>query len=230
MTRFLLVAMLILLGPASVTAQSTASVLADSDIWSAHLLQRPVEVEGRDWLGLLLVDGESRLEPVAARWNGSVLFGDSVFELDVTPELTPDAVPYLLLAEVPGIRAGDAPTVLETEASLWTEERRLEIALGDDSYELELSASDPMLCDAAVTLTLGTATQTLYPPGNDAFSCDEPHFSVQWAGDLDGDGRLDLVTTFSPKYSYFPRRLWLSSAASAGELVGLVATTELAAA
>jgi hypothetical protein len=38
------------------------------------------------------------------------------------------------------------------------------------------------------------------------------------------------VTTFSPKYSYYPRRLYLSSAAAPGELVGLVATTGLAAA
>jgi hypothetical protein len=87
-----------------------------------------------------------------------------------------------------------------------------------------------MRCDATVTLSDGRAVQELYVPNDQPFSCDEPHFSVQWAGDLDGDGRLDLVTTFSPKYSWYPRRLYLSSAAAPGDLVGLVARLELAAA
>ncbi len=54
--------------------------------------------------------------------------------------------------------------------------------------------------------------------------------SVQWAGDLDGDGRLDLVTKLSPKYSFYPRRLYLSSAAEEGMMVGLVPALDAAAA
>jgi len=83
---------------------------------------------------------------------------------------------------------------------------------------------------SVVTLADRRASQTLNVPEGQPFDCDAPHFSVQWAGDLDGDGRLDLVTTFSPKYSWYPRRLYLSSAARAGELVGLVAVLDLAAA
>src|SRR5262245_65556102 len=49
-------------------------------------------------------------------------------------------------------------------------------------------------------------------------SCDEPHFTVHWAGDLDRDGRLDMLVTFSHKYSYHPRQLLLSSGARSGEL------------
>jgi len=228
MTRFLVAAVAILL-PSAAAAQSTASVLAASDIWSEHPFQRPVELDGREWLVLVVAGGQSRVERVVPRWTGSVFFEDSVFQLEVTPALPPESM-QLLVAGVPGVRPGPATTVVEYEASLWSDERRLTMTLGATAYQLELRASNPDFCDATVTLSDGRASQTLYVPQGQPFDCDEPHFSVQWAGDLDGDGRLDLVTTFSPKYSWYPRRLYLSSAARPGELVALVATTELAAA
>jgi hypothetical protein len=228
MTRCL-VATLACVLPTAAAAQSTASVLAASDIWSEHLIQRPVELEGREWLALLAADGLSSLERVVPRWRGSVLFEDSVFALEVTPDLPLESM-QLLVAGVPGIRQGPATTVVEYEASLWSDERRLDITLGRAAYELTLDSSDPDFCDATITLSDGRASQTLYVPDGHPFDCDAPHFSVQWAGDLDGDGRLDLVTTFSPKYSWYPRQLFLSSAARPGELVGPVARTELAAA
>jgi hypothetical protein len=40
---------------------------------------------------------------------------------------------------------------------------------------------------------------------------------------LDRDGRLDLLVTFSQKYSYHPRQLLLSSGARSGELLAEVA-------
>ena len=220
---------LLLAVPSAAPGQSMGSVLASSDIWSEHLIERPVEIDGREWVALVVEDGQSRVEGVGPRWNGSVLFEDSVFALEVTPDVPLESM-QLLVAGVPGVRIGPATTAIEPETSLWSDERRLEIALGDGRYALELVGTDPELCDATITLVQGTVTQTLYPPGDDVFACDAPHFSVQWAGDLDGDGRLDLVTTFSPKYSWYPRRLYLSSAAAPGDLVGLVATTELAAA
>jgi hypothetical protein len=229
MTRFLVAAMAIL-GPATATAQPAGSVLTASDVWSEHPFQRPVDVDGRTWLALIVADGGSRLEPVQVRWTASLLFEDSVFELDVTPERSPNAMPHLLMSDIPGVQPGPATTVVADEVSLWGEERRLEMRLGATAYAVALSASDPALCDATVVLTQGALAQTLYPPGNDDFSCDAPHFSIQWAGDLDGDGRLDLVTTFSPKYSWYPRRLYLSSAAQPGALVGLVAVLGIAAA
>jgi hypothetical protein len=225
MTRYLIALMAISL-PSAATTQSAGSVLTASDIWSEHPFQKPVEAEGREWLALVVADDGSRLQHAEVAWRASVFFEDSVFALEVVPEGTP----HLLVADVPGLGPGTAITIVRDEATLWADERRLDMTLGDAAYQLDLRASDPALCDATITLTRGAVTQTLYPPGNDVFSCDEPHFSVQWAGDLDGDGRLDLVTTFSPKYSWYPRRLFLSSAARSGELVGLVATTGLAAA
>lgn len=47
--------------------------------------------------------------------------------------------------------------------------------------------------------------------------------SVLWAGDLDNDGRTDLILSRSTSESLTDVALYLSSAASKGELVGLVA-------
>ena len=216
--------------PAPVGAQSMGSVLTSSDIYSDHLIQSPVAVEGRTWLALMPPTAGSRLEPVRPSWTVSMLFGDSVFTLALDPPIDPAAMPLLLLGDVPGIAAGEATTVTEFEESLSPDARALSLTLGEATYQLELTGSDAMLCDAVLTLRANGISQQLYTPGSEPFSCDEPHFSVQWAGDLDGDGRLDLVTTFSPKYSWYPRRLWLSTAAAPGELVGLVAVLEAAAA
>lgn len=47
--------------------------------------------------------------------------------------------------------------------------------------------------------------------------------SLVWAGDLDRDGRLDLLYNFSTIYTNTELALFLSSAAKEGEIVGLVA-------
>ena len=95
-------------------------------------------------------------------------------------------------------------------------------------------SKEPNYCDAVIILTQGERTQKLFDaagPGttNDpalVVSCDEPHFTVHWAGDLDRDGRLDMLVTFSHKYSYHPRQLFLSSGARSDELVAEVARYE----
>ena len=79
-----------------------------------------------------------------------------------------------------------------------------------------------------VTLSGDAVTQRVFDIGGPSarFSCDEPHFRIHWAGDLDRDGRLDMLVTFSEKYSYYPRQLLLSSAARLPNLVGEVARYE----
>jgi len=205
-------------------AQPQGTVLTATDIEVPHLILRPAVVEGRVWLGLRISEDSSRVERVDAVWLGSVEFGDSVFTLSVQP-----AGMSLLVADVPQVEEGPATTVARFEQVLLPG-AALRFALGARRYGLQLGGTDPNGCDTTVTLTDGTLSQPLYFPEEFLVSCDEPHFSVQWAGDLDGDGRLDLVTTFSPKYSYYPRRLYLSSAAADGMLVGLVAGLDAAAA
>ena len=69
-------------------------------------------------------------------------------------------------------------------------------------------SKEPNYCDAVIILTQAGQRQELFDaaePGttNDpalVVSCDEPHFTVHWAGDLDRDGRLDMLVTFSHQF------------------------------
>ncbi|MGE5243107.1 MAG: hypothetical protein ACM3SQ_02630 [Betaproteobacteria bacterium] len=100
-------------------------------------------------------------------------------------------------------------------------DRPLRAVLGERRYEVRLETTRADFFDAKVILTDGRRTQVLYSA--DGFA-DDPHFDIEWAGDLDRDGRLDLLVNLSRKYSVHPWRLLLSSRASATELVGEAAS------
>jgi hypothetical protein len=99
----------------------------------------------------------------------------------------------------------------------------LEIALNKRRYTVRLERLREDLADARVVLSDGVVRQVLY--STDGF-VDDPHFYVEWAGDLDRDGRLDLVVNLSRKYSVHPHRLLLSTKADKSKLVGEAAVFE----
>ena len=110
---------------------------------------------------------------------------------------------------------------------LWDQEREASFRLGERLSTIRVASKQPDLCDGVITLTTGGITQTLFDAADPAgVACDDPHFGIHWAGDLDRDGRLDQLVTLSPKYSYFARRLLLSSATRSKALVGDVARSE----
>jgi len=123
---------------------------------------------------------------------------------------------------VPGLRAGTIRSAGIVNHEL-SGIRSLRISVGTRRYEIQLRSQRDDLSDAAVMLTEGSRTQVLYSA--DGFA-DEPHFDIAWAGDLDRDGRLDLIVNLSRKYSWHPYRLLLSSKASASQLVGDAALFE----
>ena len=133
-------------------------------------------------------------------------------------QVTIESIPDVAFAVrcVPGLRAGRIQPTRVMNDSL-DPKRALNIALGSRRYELRLESARTDLFDAQVVLTDGSRTQVLYAA--DGFA-DEPHFDIQWAGDLDRDGKLDLVVNLNRKYSVHPYRLILSSKASGSPLVG----------
>lgn len=71
-----------------------------------------------------------------------------------------------------------------------------------------------------VRLSAGTRSQVLYrwPNGRPDSAA-----NVVWAGDLDGDGKLDLLMELSDHYNVIESTLFLSSRSGPGELVRQVA-------
>lgn len=208
-------------------------ILSSADIGDNYYDAPPAEVrEQSTWLGLFIKEGkadqkrESRLEVTRVEFVPRNEAGTTVYRLVTSP---PDAA--FLLSGVPRLSEGAATTVGQ-QIDLGGETRETELWLGSRQYTIRLDSKDD--CDAVIVLTEAGRRQQLFDaagPGitNDpalVLSCDEPHFTVHWAGDLDRDGRLDLLATFSHKYSYHPRQLFLSSGARSHELVAEVARYE----
>jgi hypothetical protein len=75
---------------------------------------------------------------------------------------------------------------------------------------LESSPKGVFLQAGGIRQRLSTLPTGLYPEG----------VAVVWAGDIDGDGRTDLVLDERPHYAFrFVYRLFLSSGARPGRLV-----------
>lgn len=70
-----------------------------------------------------------------------------------------------------------------------------------------------------LVLTKGKTTQVLYAPED----CNDCYWQMNWAGDLDGDGKLDFYLYLTYHYNVGIRKLFLSSKAESGKLVKEVA-------
>ena len=165
--------------------------------------EAPRQTDG--WLGLYCTD-TCALRPASLEYSVDAL------DRDRLNAATRPRDARFLFRDVPGLVAGSVPSVPFAEEKL-REEGGLPLVLHGDKYELRATAT-------AITLRRGSVSQTIFAMPEEV---DEPHVHLHFAGDLDGDGKLDLIMTNSRKYSYWPVQLYLSSAAGPGELVRLVA-------
>jgi hypothetical protein len=175
------------------------------------------------WLGLFLNDtGAGRVVPIdlALGQRGGGCADDAVV---VNLRSKPDGALYAISSSV--LRPGAVTTVrMDYPVSLSAGgDSEVNLLHGQRRYTLRREGVKADLTDARVTLSDGQETQLLFAA--DGF-VDDPHFTLHWAGDMDGDGRLDLIATLSHKYSVFPTRLLLSSLGRQRELLGVAATLE----
>ena len=213
--------------------QAGPVILSGDDIGDNYYDAPPtVILERTTWLGLFIEEGKpdrktrkSHLAVTRVSFALQKEPGPTSYRLVTTPRGA-----ELLLSGVPRLSAGAVITVNQ-DLDLGGQKREAELWLGRRQYRIRLDSKEPNYCDAVITLTHDGRRQKLFDaagPGttNDpalVLSCDVPHFTVHWAGDLDRDGQLDMLVTFSHKYSYHPRQLFLSSGARSGELVAEVA-------
>ncbi len=69
----------------------------------------------------------------------------------------------------------------------------------------------------------GTTRQFLFATAFEGHYGGDTTPRVQWVGDLDGDGRADLLISLPDDNCGFDDRLYLSSVARPGQLMGLAA-------
>ena len=213
--------------------QAGSAILSSDDIGDSYSDTPPADLRARPtWLGLFIPDSgsghTSRLETTLVSFVPRTTASGIEYRIVTTP---PGAA--MLISGVPRLSAGPAVT-LSRSIDLSADERETEFSLGNQVYRIRLEFREPNYCDAVITLTSGGRTQKLFDatepgPTRDpalVVACDDPHFRIHWAGDLDRDDRLDLLVTFSHKYSYFPRQLLLSSAARSGDIVAEVGRYE----
>jgi hypothetical protein len=196
-------------------------ILSSDDIGDSYYTE--AEAPGNlkattDWLGLYVTAKSSRVEEARVNLVPRREKSQTIYNIITNP---PNAT--VLLSGVPLVSSGPAVTVAQY-IDLGSENRETEFKLGLQVYKIRLHSNNVDLCDTVITLSDGSRTQKVFQPNTGSpFTCDGPHFRIHWAGDIDRDGHLDLLVTFSPKYSAFPRQLLLSSAARKGELVSEVA-------
>ena len=171
----------------------------------------PRQTEG--WLGLYC-NGTCALVPASLEYAV-----DARDEERLTAVSRPrDAL--VVFRDVPGVAAGPvARAPFELESLQWN--TVMPLVLNGSKYELRITAKNQYLEKAVISLRHEGVSQVIFRMPE---FVDEAHVSLRFAGDLDHDGKLDLIMSNSGKYSYHPLQLYLSSAAKSGELVREVAT------
>ena len=174
----------------------------------------PRQTEG--WLGLYC--GEiCELRPARLEYR---LIANDKDRLDA--ETRPRGA-FFVFRDVPGMKTGPVPEAPFEEHSALAHDAVVPLVLKGEKYELSVRAADRMFHKAVITLRHGSVSQVIYRMPE---FVDEGHLQLAFAGDLDGDGKLDLIMSNSPKYSYYPLTLYLSTAAKPGELVGEAAQAD----
>jgi hypothetical protein len=206
-----------------------------SPVFAADIMEVTVYHEGecsaksgQVWMGLFPAK-DKQFELKAATINIS-LVNDAIIDQD--PKLKtgrkvsiPGKVePLVLVNGVPALKAGKVVT-----SSVITKERMdigQTVKLNVGAKESSLSVSG-VKKDAEwrtgykIILESGGTKQTVYERKQVA---DSSFPSLLWAGDLDGDGKIDLVMDTTDNYNVRQVTLFLSTKAKPGKLVEQVAT------
>jgi hypothetical protein len=192
----------------------TSSGTSTVDFWRK---EEAGEWGGAGWVGWSWDDAELRRVELMVRDRPNDFAGDDEY---VTVQSRPDVT--FAVRCVPPLKPGPIVSAGIANWSLQSD-GPLRVDLDSRKFEVSMQSARDDLTDAQIVLIGEGRRQVLYSA--DGF-VDEPHFDVVWAGDLDRDGRLDLIVNLHRKYSWHPYRLLLSSVAAAGQLVGDAALFE----
>ena len=184
---------------------------------------------GPGWYALVATGGSSKLEPVTLkiRWSYDALFDTDKIKgpysgrsVDSEPRVN-----AILFVSGDILRAGEIPTATLVGTNRGVGQKKY--TLGSRHYSLRLDK----LCGKNETpcqwiLSDGKSQQAIHGlnvtrTSDETLDTDSSNTGVVWAGDLDRDGKLDLIVDVSNHYNAVSQiRVFLSSKAKDGQLVG----------
>jgi len=132
------------------------------------------------------------------------------------------AVPLFLIRGLDRLASNEVTTLKRD--TLLDNGSSVPITLNGVEYRIEVTNSKTkekvIGAGSKIVLVRGDTQQDLFALSGNA---NEPDWRLIWAGDLDGDGKLDFYVDLSDHYNVAHKRLFLSSQAEPGKLVKQVA-------
>ena len=201
------------------------SVVGDL-LWTGRFRSDQVSFkQGETWLGLFREGNkysirQSKLIISKAKEPGT--------DVDVSTDKPGRSL--FLVRNMPYLRDGDVTTVWDEET---TEQALVPLAAGPRTFELtgksytfsvEGQQNGRLVKGSKLVLTSGKDRQVLRSLDTDCGDC---AWTVSWAGDLDRDGKLDLLMDLPNEPNTTEKVLFLSSQSVGGKLVKSVANFKL---
>ncbi|HZH91088.1 MAG TPA: hypothetical protein VEX70_10790 [Pyrinomonadaceae bacterium] len=182
---------------------------------------------GERWLGLFPTSGGFSLLPATLKVdmvNDPIVDENPKVKTGKKVSVNRARKPLFLLKGADFLRANAVRTIFTGDENNLVNGQSVDLRLGGKNYNLKVVSNDPtpvnhVVANSKLILSSGAKSQVI-------FSVEVPDdgaWSLLWAGDLDGDGKLDLYMDLHNKYNSSERRLFLSSPASRGNLVKEVA-------
>jgi hypothetical protein len=231
--------LLALAGQAFVQTSKTSKILLVETGEGFHGDDAPAE-DGEEWLGLYVTGSGSSLissKVTVKRVNDPIVDEDESQMTGKSISVDHPVEPVFLVKGAAMLKPGPVTTVYrgDREEERWLingvdldSRKTLRLRLGAREYQLKvlgrkgrsIEKQDVEFLNLQLALVFGRQTQILYSP--EATSETTP-WSLLWAGDADGDGKLDLYVEVSSHYNVSETRLFLSSQAKPGQFVKEVA-------
>lgn len=188
---------------------------------------------GETWWALVVDGGSARLQSsvVAVKAVEDPIL-DEAGQTSGRSVAVPGLQPLVLLRGLPALKAGPVPQALAlSEARPLAPDEKIALVLGERRWTLsnrcrrvdgDSNSADPRPhLDCTIVLDDGNRAQELAPGGQSYIEEGEPpstEASLLFAGDLDGDGQVDLLIDTSDHYNLDRPTLFLSGGRKDGQL------------
>ena len=183
---------------------------------------------GETWLGLYVSKGGSSLVPSVVRVEAAedpISNEGPGNNTGKVVSVRRKGTPVFLIIGGHALKPGPVVTSHVGETKL-TDGSNVNVRLAGAEYGLRVLVArrhaipGVTFDDAKLVLSKGALTQVIYDLGGDGrHEAETADWKLLWAGDLDGDRRLDLYVQLSGHYNIIEHKLFLSSRARRNRLV-----------